>query len=450
MADQQVRLAGAPRWWRVRAWPMWESPPAALALIVSASLVSVGLVILGLATNAYPVERWSLAALITAMAVVHTEVVIGTEQIRKRTFNTRPTDIGHIDLTSVWTFAAALTLPAPVAAVATYVVLLHLWLRVLRPAGNPAYRAQYSRATSMLACFATAAVLSIRPEAVAEGVPTIAEFGVVVLALIAYTVTNSGLVILAITFAQRARDVRPFLGSWHDNSLELSSLGLGAVIGLLLSGDSPWMTVLLLPMLIFLHRAVTVQELERSADTDPETDVLNNAAWHRDARRQMRRLARRRQSAALMLIDIDDFGALNARSGYRVGDEVLASVGAALRTVSRPDDVLGRYGADCFAVLIVGLAPAQVESTAQRFADAVAGLGRPTPVDAVTQDAHTSISASVGAARFPDDGLLLEDQLRSAERALREAKSIPGSVAINPSPRGAALQEFRRERARRY
>lgn len=452
MTDQQQLDGGPlpPSWRQVRSWPVWSSPPLALGLILLVIAAAAALVGWGLLTTAYGPDRWALTALITAMAVVHTEVVLGIEQIRKRTFNTRPTDIGHIDMTSVWTFAGAVILPAPLAALATFVILSHLWVRVLRPAGNPAYRALYSRATSMLACFAAAAMLSIGPVNMEDGVPSIAAFAIVALTLLAYMFVNSGLVIIAITLARRSRDIRPFLGSWYDNGLELSSLGLGAVIGLLLSGGSPWMVVFLFPLLIILHRAVAVQELERSADTDTDTQVLNSAAWHREARRALRRLARRRQSAALVLIDIDGFSEINSRYGHDVGDLVLAAAGDALRATARADDVLGRYGVDCFGLLLVGVEPMQIEAETRRYLDVLSSRDMDVAFKGIAAGQAGTVSASAGAARFPEDGLLLEDQLRTAERTLRSAKASPGSIEVISAPRAHELQAFRRERARRY
>ena len=52
------------------------------------------------------------------------------------------------------------------------------------------------------------------------------------------------------------------------------------------------------------------------------------------------------------MLDLDHFKALNDRHGHQAGDEVLESVGAALRHGVRASDFAGRWGGEEFVVLL--------------------------------------------------------------------------------------------------
>jgi len=130
---------------------------------------------------------------------------------------------------------------------------------------------------------------------------------------------------------------------------------------------------------------------------------------------------------AMAVINLDGFRHLNDRYGYQIGDALLVDVAAKLLAVASPN-IVARVSADEFAVLIEG-----VES---RDETALA-LGRYARV--FTLPFHTgersdadllSVGASIGAARFPNDGTSPEDLMRRAEVSLDLAKSGGGSITM--------------------
>jgi diguanylate cyclase (GGDEF)-like protein len=54
----------------------------------------------------------------------------------------------------------------------------------------------------------------------------------------------------------------------------------------------------------------------------------------------------------IVSIDLDDFGAVNKESGYKVGDSVLVTVTATLKNTLREMDSIVRYGGDEFGLLL--------------------------------------------------------------------------------------------------
>ena len=84
--------------------------------------------------------------------------------------------------------------------------------------------------------------------------------------------------------------------------------------------------------------------------------------------------SRRRATAAVLFLDLDDFKAINDTLGHAVGDEVLAEVGRRVQRAIRPGDTAARLGGDEFAVLLEATDRHGSEVVAESLLEA---LGRP-------------------------------------------------------------------------
>ena len=381
-----------------------RSVQATVLAIEVAALVLV-LTRTGDATPTAAAIRHSLV--LAVLGVVHTELAVGVERIRLMV--TRPT---HVGLTSVWTFAAALTLPFAFAAAVAVIVQGYGWLRS-GEARAPLYKHVYSTASVVLACGAASAV-------VASG----GGLGSVVIpaALLVYTAVNSLLIaaVVALTVAA-PRDATTLFGDVDANVLELATLALGALVGLVL-GINPWLVALVLPPLLVLHRAVLVGRLEEAAATDGKTGLLNAHTWGARAEHQLRRGGG--APHAVLVLDLDHFKVVNDLYGHLAGDQVLAAVATALRAEVRERDLVGRFGGEEFVILLVGGregGETDLGVIAERIRERVAGL----VVDVTTPDGAARIcrlSVSVGGALHPGGGADLDGLLRIADTALYSAK----------------------------
>ena len=96
------------------------------------------------------------------------------------------------------------------------------------------------------------------------------------------------------------------------------------------------------------HRAVL-----RRATLDPLTELGNHRAFQEELGRALSFAARKGDSCAVALVDLDDFKLANDAKGHRYGDEVLIEIGRVLRS-GRPEDRAFRIGGDEFAILFPG------------------------------------------------------------------------------------------------
>jgi diguanylate cyclase (GGDEF)-like protein len=147
----------------------------------------------------------------------------------------------------------------------------------------------------------------------------------------------------------------------------------------------------------------------RDARVDAKTGVLTSGAWTQAADRRLARTRRRGASAAILMVDVDDFKSVNDRDGHLAGDAVLARIGRCLTECIRGSDLVGRFGGDEFAALLDDVDVNIAERVAARVRDQVAALG--------------SVTVSVGIAVLPPGGSDLASLLASADRALYADKA---------------------------
>jgi diguanylate cyclase (GGDEF)-like protein/PAS domain S-box-containing protein len=159
-------------------------------------------------------------------------------------------------------------------------------------------------------------------------------------------------------------------------------------------------------------------ELQRLADHDPLTGLHNRRSFVRALERERLLSLRHDTPAALLLLDLDGFKAINDTYGHACGDEVLQAVAERLRTRARRSDVAGRLGGDEFALLLVHATAEQAEAVAAKLRDELAAirLGRAPGLAGVR--ACVGIAAvDVGAGG--DDVLAAADDAMYAEKRAR-------------------------------
>jgi diguanylate cyclase (GGDEF)-like protein len=428
--------------WQLTRWAVWALPNRVLTSVLLVELTAFGLFLVDTSRGSFTQLALFGTLMLSVLGVLHTEIAVGLERLRRQV-----ADTPHGDLSSVWTFAAAVLLPPALTTVVVLVIFTHQWFRVWRSIRVPAYRHIFSTATVVLACHAAAAVLGYAGGGGLRGLDGPRELLTVAMAILAYATVNTGLVAAAIALSAPLPRPSPaqLIGHWDDNMLELATLCLGGLAAFAL-GSNPWQVPLVMAPLLVLHRAVLVRQLEEVASTDSKTGLLNAAAWHTQAAKELRRAQRGRTSAAVLILDLDHFKSVNDDHGHLAGDEVLSAVASALRAEVREHDLVGRFGGEEFVVLLPELGR-ELDGSGELHAIAERIRHRISTLSVVVSTPHGSLtiaglSVSVGGAAFPEHGAGLENLMDAADTALYAAKR-DGRNAV----RIAELSELPRQRA---
>lgn len=152
----------------------------------------------------------------------------------------------------------------------------------------------------------------------------------------------------------------------------------------------------------------------RLAETDPLTGAANRRSFLERAEAAAADAERRQRSLSVLLLDIDHFKAVNDTRGHAGGDEALKGLVTCCGTTLRPNDVLGRFGGEEFAVLLPETNPYSAVGIADRLRQAIEAMTVEHAGEAFR------ITASIGVAAVAADGL--DAALRRADDALYAAK----------------------------
>ena len=157
------------------------------------------------------------------------------------------------------------------------------------------------------------------------------------------------------------------------------------------------------------------EELTQLALHDNLTGLPNRILLADRIGQAQRKVAEQGGCFSLMFIDLDGFKPVNDAFGHHLGDRLLREVAQRLRQQLRGQDTLARIGGDEF-VMLVRLAEAN--DAPQVAARQVSLLSRSFQVD----EHQLQISASIGIALYPGNGVSDEELLMNADAAMYHAK----------------------------
>ena len=184
--------------------------------------------------------------------------------------------------------------------------------------------------------------------------------------------------------------------------------------------------------------AVAHDELQVIASTDSLTTVLNRGAFMTLVDGYLSRVEADRQHGALLVVDADNFKAVNDHYGHDRGDEALRLIAAAIKRMLRGVDIVGRIGGEEFGVFLPGATREQAETVAERIRIGVSSsLLEPN-------GARHELSVSIGGAvfqrrlSFPDLFRVADQQLYLAKSGGRNRASVAPIVSYDGVPMAAA------------
>lgn len=165
-------------------------------------------------------------------------------------------------------------------------------------------------------------------------------------------------------------------------------------------------------------RRQTEQEMLRLATTDALTGIANRRAFIEAAEKELERVRRFSQSAALLMMDLDFFKTINDTYGHAAGDAALRHFATLCKDSLRRVDLFGRVGGEEFAVLLT----ATEVGGAREFAERIRQRQADTPLEFRGQTIHFTVS--IGITLLAASDTALDNTFVRADRALYQAKAL--------------------------
>jgi len=163
-----------------------------------------------------------------------------------------------------------------------------------------------------------------------------------------------------------------------------------------------------------------LQILTRASQFDELTDTPNRSVMHDRIENAISQARRHGRFVAILFLDLDGFKLINDSLGHAVGDDVLQRVASRLTHSVRDSDTVSRFGGDEFLVLLAEVTgPSDVALVATKILLALPGAG-----EAVMPE----LSASIGIALYPDDGMDPTTLIKCADAAMYRAKRRGGGT----------------------
>ena len=175
---------------------------------------------------------------------------------------------------------------------------------------------------------------------------------------------------------------------------------------------------------------------QRASLIDPLTGVANRRGFLQAGERLLVRTRFARQSAALLLFDLDRFKSINDKFGHHAGDAVITAFCQLATSLLRPTDLFGRIGGEEFASLLPNTGQQDALGLAERLRAAFEANSHTGPERPLTA------TVSVGVAISENASSDLSALLDAADQALYCAKAL-GRNRVELSTHSAALRSMK-------
>jgi diguanylate cyclase (GGDEF)-like protein len=170
-------------------------------------------------------------------------------------------------------------------------------------------------------------------------------------------------------------------------------------------------------------RTRLAQQLRTAADTDVLTGLHNRRFFEKVLAVEASLAARRQIPISLIMADLDNFKAVNDIYGHSAGDAVLVQTADRIRRSVRADDLVSRYGGEEFTCLLRGADQITALGVAEHIRMAISGAPLAIPDRADTVQLSASLGVGTADGRGQPAGIDVDDLLKSADRALYQAKA---------------------------
>jgi diguanylate cyclase (GGDEF)-like protein/putative nucleotidyltransferase with HDIG domain len=316
----------------------------------------------------------------------------------------------------VFLVAAALLLPPPMLVVITLVQTIPEWLRERHAWSTQGFQvANYT--LDALGAWGAATLIEQH-----GGVLTAdhdARFALAGIAACVVFVGLNHLFIALLDLAEGKRKVREESGAFSVEGVAVDLVL--TILGVSLAAFwtwNPWLVFAAIAPLFFVHRSLSVAQLQVEARIDPKTGLYNARYFASALEAELARAGRFERPMAVIMADLDLLRDLNNTYGHLAGDAVLRGIAEIFGAELRHYDVAARFGGEEFSILLPETDAEQALRIAERIRRTVAARG----FDVATAPEPVRATLSLGVAAFPEDGRDADELIHQADLAVYRAK----------------------------
>jgi len=165
------------------------------------------------------------------------------------------------------------------------------------------------------------------------------------------------------------------------------------------------------------------ETLREQSIRDPLTRLFNRRFLEESLERELQLASRKKQSTAVIFLDLDYFKKFNDTFGHDAGDVVLQSLADLLRTFFRATDICCRFGGEEFAIILPESSAEDAAARGNALRSKVKGLRLQ-----YKQQNLGPLSFSAGVAAFPQHASSTDELLKIADQCLYESKALGRDV----------------------
>jgi diguanylate cyclase (GGDEF)-like protein len=234
--------------------------------------------------------------------------------------------------------------------------------------------------------------------------------------------------------------------------IAITTVTLAILVPLLMSADRSWQypiysalggvplayglfssLVLFRMQVLLLHRhqaqmMMRMSELKEMASRDEMTGLHNRRHFYEVAEQELATAQERRDTLAILLLDLDGLKTINDEYGHGVGDVVITRLAEVISKHIRTTDVAARLGGDEFGVVMQGTDKRGAFALARRLWDEM----ERTPMHEAGET-RLMVTVSIGVAGYPWGGDTLDEMLQWADAdmyANKVSRKLPEQPAI--------------------
>lgn len=163
-------------------------------------------------------------------------------------------------------------------------------------------------------------------------------------------------------------------------------------------------------------RREAYEQLQKTSITDPLTGIFNRLHLDNTLKLLLTVSTGNVQPTSVLLLDIDHLKRINDQYGHIVGDKALVAIASLMKKITRPNDLVGRWGGEEFLIICPNTGSEKATTIADRIVESLNS-------QPLLSDIHITVSIGIATASGKNEKDTVERLMQTADKRLYQAKA---------------------------